>query len=277
MFCWVASARVAVARALVLGPVPRAAPRRGGPRRGEPLSIETLEAMEAELLAGGKAPPPLGRECAAYRWTQDGETVEVEVPLPFAPPRSDVSLVVGDATFALAVINSGLEVSGDLGVAAVAPASRWDLRVGGDGAASVVVTVRKAVAEAENGCGIFWREFLRGEAAAPTVAYRGVDAASGAAFEQTAAGFDLEVALPDGVAACDVAVDVADDAFRASARGATVAAGAFVGSVDAAETVWFVDGRTVHVALTKRHPPGPWPGLCAEPRDAYDDDDDNDP
>lgn len=92
--------------------------------------------MEAALLSGEGAakPAPLGRECELYRWTQDGSRVRVEVPLPFAPPQSDVSLVVGDDTFALAVINSGLEVRGDLGGTIVAPKTSWELEVAEDGA-----------------------------------------------------------------------------------------------------------------------------------------------
>lgn len=266
----------AIASALVVPRAPlRSVSRCAKTRRTpEPLSIEELEAMEADLLRppGEEGPslrprpPMLGRECAAYRWTQDGSSVRVEVPLPFAPPRSDVSLVVGVDSFALGVVNANVEIRGDLGGFCIAHASTWDVARGPGGEASVVATILKGKADDDDACGIFWREFLRDEAPQPTVAYAGIDAASGARFCQTAGGVDVEVSLPDGCAAADVDVEVTRGDWRVTVRGSVFTGGSLVGAVDLGETVWFVDGDTLHVAIAKARAE-PWPGLSLPPPD----------
>ena len=242
-------------------PAPRrvAVPRlRSSP---EPLSLDELERMEAELLGGGR-PAPLGRECELYRWTQDGAGLRVEVPLPFAPPAGDVSLVVGGDGFAVAVVNSGVEIRGELGGAADAPNCAWNLETDAAGAPALVVDVRKA---GGGGAGApFWREFLRGEAAAPTVAYRGT-CHTGAAFAQTRDAVDFSLPLPAGARAADVAVDVTSDAWRVAMGGAAVG-GPLWGPVRADATAWLLDDGRLHVALEKRGGGGWWPGLTKPPR-----------
>lgn len=254
------------ASSLALTPGPLAAGRRRPAARrwsSNPLSMDELEAMEAELLSGAaRRPPPLGRECALYRWTQDKETLRVEVPLPFLPPKGDVSLVVGINDFALAVVNSGLEVRGDLGGAVVAPRSRWTLETAEDGAPSLALTVVKAgggATDVESAGDVFWGCFLRGESAAPTARYRGVCDVTGAAFVQTKDAVDLSVPCPDGASARDVSVDVAAESWSVSVAGAAVG-GELFGPVKASATAWLIDDGRVHVALEKRTRDW-WPGL----------------
>ena len=213
---------------------------------GDELSIDALEALEATLR---NEPVGTGRECARYRWTQDATCVTVEVPLPFRPPQNDVALVVGETSFDVSVVNAGLAIRGALGGAANPARCGWDLFSEGDG-----ITIRVAKRGRER-----WPAFLAGEGAAPTVVYNGVCEVTGATFAQSADEVNVEVALPEGVAAREVTVTITRGAWRVAA-GAWAVGGDLCGAVRADDAPWVVDNGTLYLTLTKGSAEL-WPGL----------------
>lgn len=214
-----------------------------------PMSLDDLEALE-----NAARPPVLGRECATYRWTQDAASVRVEAPLPFRPPASDVSVVVGERTFDAAVVNSGVEIRGELGGAADPARTGWEIEED-----ALVLTIAKAAPD------VFWPAFLVSEVPAPTARYRGSDGA--AAFVQTRDALNVAVDLPDGATAADLVVSLDADRWRVSGPGGWSAGGALWGTIAARDAAWLVDDGRLHLSLPKVVDAW-WPGLTRDDRGA---------
>mmetsp|Transcript_10037 Transcript_10037/g.40714 ORF Transcript_10037/g.40714 Transcript_10037/m.40714 type:complete len:496 (-) Transcript_10037:162-1649(-) len=216
------------AAAFVLAPG-GAPPRRGPSRvvfvpRETPrgLDIDTLTKWEADYVGGHvtRRPPRLGRECGSYRWTQDAEHVYVTIPLPGRPPSAnDVSMVVSQEEFALDIIFPRREftgVRGPLAGSVSVPKSRWEFADDPVDGPALEVTLEKTGPATD--FVEWWGAFLLSETPAPVVQFKGIDAATGARFQQHLDTFDIELDVPRDVEPRDVRVDVDPTGWRVRVR-----------------------------------------------------------
>lgn len=238
------------------------------------MDIDTLEALEAEFLSGGNV-PRLGRECASYYWTQDGEAIYATVPLPNKVSPKDVSLALSEGEFRLSIVNQPEfpGIVGALGGNADPPGTEWEVVEDEMDGPALELRITKEL----KGLSTYWDCLLFGEKSHPTVQYAGTCPKTGVRFRQRKDLFEIEVDVPPTVSSDDISIDVELDSWRLEVKGTDISFETrFYGNVVPGETAWAIEGgevgdkKTLDITLHKSRQGAPvhdsvhwWPRLSA--------------
>jgi hypothetical protein len=180
------------------------------------FSFEEIEKLEQDRRDQDKRQlrsfRPQIVECSQYRWWQDDEWIEVDVPLPRASSKRDVRLAISSGTFQLNV-----KATRELGeiegvfVGEVVPESvSYDLLNNGF---NLRIKMKKLVGEGTNE--LWLNDFLVGETHAPTFRYsweKKVGDERRYRWKQSLETVVLEVVVPRSTNAGDVKVGFSPDA-----------------------------------------------------------------